>query len=220
MDVLAKTGATPLYNSAGQQLGQAVVANLPSSVAGQGLLPAPAPLQVATGDVSAIGAVALMPSQAANQNLGNAITFTMDNSAGLTATVFYMFNAYGMLSSIAGVSATRATYVSSGQTDAFQEESKVTPYTFTGFNVQATVSAASLANQLKFYELSSSGAVNIVPNNLGTALRNTAQTLTLQTFQIAGGYTASANRAVTFSVPAGETITFTWFVGGQSNRLF
>ena len=220
MAELAKMGATPLYNSAGNQLAQPVIANLPQSVAGQGLLPAQAPLQVATGDVSAIGAVALLPTQSANVNLGNAITFTMDNSAGLTEVTYKMFDAFGLLLAVGGVTATAAVYESAGLTTAFNEESKQSPYTFIGFNIQASVSAASLAKKLKFYELSSSGAFGVVPQNLGTALRNTAQTLTLQTFQSAGGYTASGNRAVTFPVPAGETITITWFMGGQSNRLF
>lgn len=217
---LAKTGATPLYSADGRQLGQPVVANLPQSVAGQGLLPAQVPLQVSSGDVSAIGAVALMPGQSTSQNLGNAITFSLDNSAGLTEVTYKMFDAYGLLLAVGGVTATAAVYESSGLTTAFNEESKTSPYTFAGFNIQATVTAASLAKKLKFYELSSTGAFNLVPQNLGTALRNTAQTLTLQTFQIAGGYTASANRAVTFAVAAGETITITWFTGGQSNRLF
>lgn len=219
MDNNVKLAATDL-GTAGSRYAQPIVQNLPMANAAGGLLPAQVPLQTAPADVSAIGAVALMPAFSASQNLGNAITFTLDNSGGGAAVNYKMFDALGLLSAVGNITATGAVYESSGLTTAFNLQSLINPYTFSGFTIQSAVSAASLQQKLKFYELDSTGTMNLVPQNLGTASRNTAYNNQEQTFQIVGGYTATANRAVTFQVAAGETITITWFVAGQNGRLF
>jgi hypothetical protein len=217
---IIKYGRVPLTAVDGQQLSQALVSNLPQTAAQGGLVPANLPLQVSNGDVSAVGAVALAPSISTSQDLGNAITFTLDNSAGLAAVTFKMFDALGLLLQIGGVTATAAVYETSGLTTAFNSESIANPYTFTGFNISAQENSSSLMSKVKFYELSSTGPYKVSPLNLGAANRNSQFNSNLLTFQLSAGFTASGNRAVTYPVPAGEVITFVWFTGGQSNRLF
>jgi hypothetical protein len=219
MEDNVKLAATALGSRDGSYT-QAVVQQLPMAYAGGGLMPAPAPIQTAPADVSAIGAVANLPFIRPGQNIANAITFVLDNSAGGATVTYKMFDGYGLLSAVAGITATAAVYGNTAKTNAFNAQSIQNPYTFTGFNIQAAVSSASLAQPLNFFKLDATGPYSVLPINLGTAERNTSFNNQLQTFQIPGGFTGTGDVAITFAVAAGETITITWFVGGSNNRLF
>jgi len=208
---------TNLRGYSNQQIGQGVVSNIPA--AQNRNVPAVAPLQTTRGDVSPVSAVASAPTQAALARLGNAITFTATNGGGATAN-YKMFDAWGLLSDVGNVSATAMTYVSNGRTTAFNSESAVRPYYFSGFSVQSTVSAASLAASLTMYQLSSSGSLQASPLVLSAAYRNTQQLANLLTFEFDEPFVGGPDVALVFPIPAGETITFTWFVMGQLNKVF
>lgn len=212
-------GNSNLRTPAGEILRTPVVSQLPAVQGNANALPAAAVLQTGTNTVSPVSAVASAPVVSSLSVLGNQIVFSATNGGGSAAN-YKMFDAYGLLASVGNLSATAMTYVDSNRTAAFNEESKNSPYIFSGFSIQATQNASSLAGNLLFYTMSASGALQITPFGLSSASRNTAFNPNLLTFQFDQNFTALPTVACVFSIPAGETITFTWFVVAQANRLF
>jgi hypothetical protein len=146
----------------------------------------------------------------------DAFTFTLDNSASATTTLFRLFDADGLNNAISGVAGTPAT---SGTVtpSVIVETTKSAPIMITGFNYQLSSSATQFGQSLDIVYGEINGTQRKRPNITASAKRNSQFDPLLLTIEEMVFITSKT--AIEINVIAGEIVTLTFFVKRVCNRV-
>lgn len=146
----------------------------------------------------------------------DAFTFTLDNSASGTTTLFRLFDADGLNNAISGVAGTGAT---SGTVtpSVIEESTKSAPIMITGFNYQLSSSATQFGQSLDIVYGEINGTQRKRPNITAKAKRNSQFDPLLLTIE--ENVFITSKTAIEINVIAGEIVTLTFFVKRVCNRV-
>lgn len=141
----------------------------------------------------------------------SAFTVTLDNGGSATDTVFRLFDATGIVSSVTGVNRD-TTYTPTVGKESLEKSTFSNPIVLSGFNYQVSNDNSQFAKNFDILRCSIDGRQVTHPNIIQKARRNTqfdSKLLTIQERVVVDGQTS-----FDITVQPTETVTLTFFVEG------
>lgn len=141
----------------------------------------------------------------------SAFTVTLDNSSSATDTVFRLFDATGIVSSVTGTNRD-TTYTPTVGKESLEKSTFSNPIVLSGFNYQVSGDNSQFAKNFDILRCSIDGRQVTHPNIIQKARRNTqfdSKLLTIQERVVVDGQTS-----FDITVQPTETVTLTFFVEG------
>lgn len=141
----------------------------------------------------------------------SAFTVTLDNGGSATDTVFRLFDATGIVSSVTGVNRD-TTYTPTVGKSSLEKSTFSNPIVLSGFNYQVSGDNSQFAKNFDILRCSIDGRQVTHPNIIQKARRNTqfdSRLLTIQERVVVDGQTS-----FDITVQPTETVTLTFFVEG------
>lgn len=168
-----------------------------------------------SGKISANGAVVENQFATPKISAPTSITFTFDNSAGVSAKVYGIGDPEGLVAAVTGVTLNVADSTGSGVAGDVINNMLRSKLAITGFNYEASASAGQLSNNPVILRADLDGTSTQAPIKTDASKRNNQFNDKLLTVKFPAPVILDSFSAIKLSVNAGETVTFTLFIGGS-----
>lgn len=175
------------------------------------------PVQVSTTPISSFGSVAESRGYSTNaRRMPTALIYTMTN-AGVTPLEYVIGDPDGMVAGKLGRAFTQPTAVQGTSVAAAQNSLRSAALLIKGVNYASTDGTVQFNQTFQFAD-ADYDRLTLTDIYATEAERNTAQNPNLLTISFKEPFELDWNSAFLITVPAGESVTLTLFIGAASNR--
>ena len=175
------------------------------------------PVQVSTNPISSFGSVADLRGFSSNsRRMPSSVILTMTN-AGLLPLEYVVGDPDGMVAGKLGRAFTQPNSAQGISVAAVQNSLRSAALLIKGMNYASSNGPLQFAQTFQFAD-ADYDRLSITDIQPTEAERNTAQNPNLLTLNFKEPYELDWNSAFLITVPAGESVTLTFFIGAASNR--
>lgn len=174
-------------------------------------------VRVRQADIGRFGAVAQAQGPAGGK-MPSSVTFTLNNSAGVTAKAYKIGDYANLIEDILGKAIADADSSSGGSVGGANYSFGVAPVTVKAINYASTSGAVQFPQQFQYASADMNGRLDLIPVNTPEYQRNNAYNPNLLTLEFGDQFVLDWNRAFLITAGIGQTVTVTLMFGAAAYR--